>query len=424
VKKKNAFKSILKLLVLHFMVIAAFAQPALVGRLLIPALSPHVAFTGAVAARTAGLAVLFCLPMFVLVTMRRRWFCRWLCPVGLIVDSCAKLRPGAAYGYRKIPPLGQWLMLATLGGAVVGWPLFLWLDPLSIFTASLNGSRWPLDAAATASLAVMGGIVVMSFILPKFWCLKLCPLGGMQETLFGAKLMATRKNSEIPASLSPLALARRSAIFVGLGVAGGLAVARADRKRNQPRLRPPGAVDDTAFKGLCARCGNCVRACPTGIIGQDLRVSDPAGLLTPVVCFKKGIRDEADAGKYCREDCHACTQVCPTGAIESLSLKDKLCRPIGLAKVDMAGCLLTHGVMCNVCTFEICPQGAITANELDAFETDIVIDAAKCNGCGACVLECPQKVIEVVPNGRYEIEPIEMKDAAPAAGQGLKGLGT
>jgi ferredoxin len=404
----------LKLIVLHVFVLSSFAASTAVGlfvlwlgQFIIPALSPHVAVVGAVTVRGVGLAAVFGLPMLVVVMLRRRWFCRWLCPVGLIVDSCAKARPGAKYGYRKIPPIGQWLMLATLGGAIIGWPLFLWLDPLSIFAASLNASRWPLDAAAIGSLSVMAGIVVMSLVLPKLWCFKLCPLGGMQEMLFGVKLLAARKRSETPASLSGVALARRSAIFAGLGLAGGLVVAGSDRKRNQPQLRPPGAVDDTKFKGLCARCGNCVKACPSGIIRQDIRLSDPAGLLTPVVYFKKGVEDPEEYDKYCLADCRACTQACPTGAIASLSLSDKLCRPIGLAEVDMSGCRLKDGIQCSICVFEICPQDAINTNNINAFDIEIVIDSNKCNGCGACVLICPEKVIEVLPNGRYAIAPID-----------------
>jgi ferredoxin len=431
VRTRGILQSLLKLIVLHLMVLAVFTLPAVAGQYIIGALSPHMAIVGAVAVRSVGLLALAALPMLVIVTLRRRWFCRYLCPVGLIVDSCAKVRPGAKYAYRKIPPIGQWLMLATLGGAIIGWPLFLWLDPLSIFGASLNAShtlvdfRWQTfpwqpvvpylvvvfhgapDAVAIASLSAIGAIVMTSLIFPKLWCIKLCPLGGMQELLFAGKLLATRKKEDIPKSLSPLAIARRSAIFAGLGVAGGLVVSRFDRKRNKPKLRPPGSVDDTKFKGLCARCGNCVKACPTGIISQDVDLSDPAGLLAPSVSFKKGVDKEEDVGKYCLEDCHSCGQACPTGAIASLSLKDKLCRPIGLADVNMEKCLLTEGIMCNVCTFEICPQNAVMCNELTAFETEIVIDADKCNGCGACVLECPRKVIKVDPNGRYVIAPLD-----------------
>jgi len=421
VKKKRILKSLLKLIVLHLMVLCAFAPagyvlldstplafavPDWTGRFMLPAMSPHIMIIGAVSVRAVGLATLIGLPMLVIVTLRRRWFCRCLCPVGLIVDSCAKARPGAKYAYRKIPPLGQWFMLATLGGAIVGWPLFLWLDPLSIFTASLNAPAWPMEAAALTSLGVMLSIVVMSLLLPKFWCFKLCPLGGAQDMLFGLKLLATRKKDDAPASLSPVAIARRSAIFAGLGVAGGLVVARYDKGRKQPQLRPPGAVDDTKFKSLCARCGNCVKACPSGIISQELNLSDPAGLLTPVVHFEKLAEEAEDYDRYCRTDCNACTQACPTGAIEALSKADKLLRPIGLAKVDTDGCLLKNGGMCDVCRFD-CPRGAINTSDIDMFSSEVIIDPAKCNGCGACVPVCPVGVLEVIPNGRYSIAAIE-----------------
>jgi ferredoxin len=224
-------------------------------------------------------------------------------------------------------------------------------------------------------------------------------------------LLATKKK-DAPKSLSGVALARRAAIFTGLGVAGGLAIVANDRKRKQPQLRPPGSVDDTKFKGLCARCGNCVNACPSGVIYQDLRLSDPAGLLTPIVRFEKGVIENYD--KYCSEDCNACTQACPTGAIASLTLEEKRCRPIGLAEVDIQECLLTQGVMCSACTFEdVCPQNAITtvspggSDDMFGLQQEVVIDKSKCNGCGACVLTCPVKVIEVVPNGRYVIAAID-----------------
>jgi len=449
VNRKRLGESLLKLIVLHLMVLAAFTLPAVAGQYLIGALSPHITVVGAVAIRSVGLLTLAGLPMLIIVTLRRRWFCRYLCPVGLIVDSCAKARPGAKYAYRKIPPIGQWLMLATLGGAIIGWPLILWLDPLSIFGASLNTSgelveafrwpmdtftwsqdiyRWPLDAfrwlalafpgvldaVAISSLSAMGAIVVTSLIFPKLWCFKLCPLGGMQEMLFGLKLLATKKE-DAPKSLSGVALARRAAIFTGLGVAGGLAIVANDPNRKQPQLRPPGSVDDTKFKGLCARCGNCVNACPSKVIYQDMRLSDPAGLLTPIVRFEKGVVENYD--KYCSEECNACTQACPTGAIASLTLEEKLRRPIGLAEVDIDGCLLTQGVMCNVCTFEdVCPQGAVktvsaSGDDMFGLQQEVLIDKSKCNGCGACMLVCPVKVIEVIPNGRYVIAAID--DSAP-----------
>jgi len=401
VRKKRTFRFLLRLIVLHVFVLAAFVLPAWLGRFFIPAISPHVAIVGPIAARAVALATLVGLPMLVIVAWRRRWFCRWLCPVGLIVDSCAKARPRTKYAYRKIPPVGQWLLLASLGGAAVGWPLFLWLDPLSIFTASLNAWRWPVELAAGLSLGATGFIVLVSLVLPKFWCLRLCPLGGAQDLLFGVRRLAMRRGGDAEGSFSGVALARRSAIFAGLGAAAGALIARSLRSRTDPRIRPPGAVDETAFKALCARCGNCVRACPKGIIYQDVRLADPAGLLTPAIRFDKGVENPDKYDKYCHQDCHACTQVCPTGAIEAMSLEAKLRRPIGLAEVHMPECRLMTDMGCTVCTVKTCPRDAIAIETVNMIDERVRIDAEKCNGCGACEVICPAKVITVRPCERH-----------------------
>jgi ferredoxin len=67
--------------------------------------------------------------------------------------------------------------------------------------------------------------------------------------------------------------------------------------------------------------------------------------------------------------------------------------------------------MCSACVFDdVCLQAAITTSGDDntfGFAQEVAIDPAKCNGCGACVLVCPVKVIEVMPKGRYTIAPID-----------------
>lgn len=43
---------------------------------------------------------------------------------------------------------------------------------------------------------------------------------------------------------------------------------------------------------------------------------------------------------------------------------------------------------------EVCPYGAMS---IDPERMIAVVDWEKCNGCGLCVLECPKKLIELVP---------------------------
>ena len=154
-------------------------------------------------------------------------------------------------------------------------------------------------------------------------------------------------------------------------------------------LRPPGSVDEHLLAGLCIRCGNCVRVCPSGIIRQDLTLS--TRLLTPVVRF---------GGEYCLEDCRACCEVCPSGAIEKLTLADKNRRVIGRARIDLAGCLLSKETECGHCA-RICPHDAIDVDfSEDTWTTAVRVNEARCNGCGACLSVCPPEVIAILPVGQ------------------------
>lgn len=47
-------------------------------------------------------------------------------------------------------------------------------------------------------------------------------------------------------------------------------------------LRPPGAIDEAAFLLACTRCGDCAKACPTGVI-KFLDASSGAAVGTPYI---------------------------------------------------------------------------------------------------------------------------------------------
>jgi len=247
--------------------------------------------------------------------------------------------------------------------------------------------------AAWYSAAVIAGLLAVSAVWPGLWCARFCPLGASQDLLAYLSKGIRRAFGKGGASTSRepgRGLPRRLVLgsLVGLGWA---AAARALHAKSPRCLRPPGALEEADFVGLCIRCGNCTRVCPAEIISPDQGDHGLAGLLAPVIEFRED---------YCREDCTLCSDVCPSGALRPIDVRDKPTATIGLARVDMSVCLLSEPRECAACRNH-CPFEAIEYvwSEID-YALEPKVDAAKCPGCGACEVACPTtpaKAIVVYP---------------------------
>jgi ferredoxin-type protein NapF len=348
----------------------------------LPAFSPFVALAALIAVRTAGAMALLALPVLLLALLIPRGFCRYVCPTGLLLELAGKLRgAGAAKPPGNFPVLNHWFALLTFGGAVVGYPLLLWLDPLALFSGFFGVWRWPLGGAALLAGLGLPLVVLLEWLRPNLWCARLCPLGATQELLAWPRQRAQ--------NAAPPIAGRRAFLAAGTGAAGALLVGTVRGKAAAP-LRPPGALDEDRFPGVCLRCGNCERVCPARIIRPDLGATGLASLLTPVLHF------DTD---YCRETCQRCTQVCPSGALRRLTGAEKLKHVLGSARIDLDSCLLAAGQECTEC-IKSCPFGALAVQSTDGgFSTQPVLDAQKCNGCGSCEANCPvrpRRAIRVV----------------------------
>jgi len=342
----------------------------------LPAFSPFVAACGALGAHALGVVTLLALPVLVLALFVRRGFCRYGCPTGLLLDLVARLRgKNTPPVPESFPRLNVWIALGTLGGAALGYPLLLWLDPLALLNGFLGAWRWPVDAALLVAGLGLPLVLLLEVLRPGLWCARLCPLGATQE------LLAQRE--------APPREDRRAFLATGCGLTGALIVGLVGGKNAAP-LRPPGALDEEHFSGVCIRCGNCTRVCPSRIIHPGLGATGLANLLTPALHF------DTD---YCRENCQRCTQVCPSGALPRLTLAEKLKHVIGSARIDLNTCLLAAGQECTEC-IKSCPFEALAVQSKDGgFSTQPVLDPKKCNGCGACEANCPvrpRRAIHVV----------------------------
>ena len=370
-------------------------------RVLLPALSPLLNLGGAAAAFAVGMLTPLALPLLLLPLFKGRFFCWRLCPMGFAAETVSRLNSRQTGLIHRVPFIGKGLALVILGSAAAGYPVLIWTDPLCLFNGFFAAWRQPLTwlSASTAIGFVL--ILLANLIAPNIWCHRLCPLGGLEELLtqLANRIRAKRQPAQVPTTESDNRVSVGRRVFLGFAVGGvsGLAYGQARRAvaKDPSFIRPPGAADD-AFNALCARCGNCMKACPYGLIVPDLGTSGIDGLLTPVLKFRSGNSEQEN---FCFQDCTACTQVCPTGAIRFLSKKAKQQTAIGLARVDKKKCIAWEkGEYCVVCQ-EFCPYQAVI--EVDHKDVKCpVIDEAKCRGCGACESQCPALPIAIVVDGR------------------------
>ncbi len=189
---------------------------------------------------------------------------------------------------------------------------------------------------------------------------------------------------------------------LGLGLAGAAAVKlsplRGEAKlRNDRLIRPPGALPEDRFVSVCTGCGECLKVCPNNALHPALFEAGLDGIYTPRLIPRIG---------YCEELCNFCGLVCPTQAIRSLAVEDKRLIQMGVAHVDKTRCI-AHDTdkTCIVCN-EQCSYHAVLLDETKRPR----VDEEKCTGCGICENKCPVEgesaiIVRSTAGGQKKISP-------------------
>ncbi len=369
--------------------------------------------------------------------------------------------------YRSIYQIKYIILIAMIVAAICGTLQIGLLDPICLFYRSMSTAVLPaINLAAPSSVYVrqyfhagawaigflLFLLVGMNVIIPRFFCRVICPLGAFLGTLSSAALWRIDRNptkcvdcdlclkncegasdphtqlrksecfvcfnciEDCPEdALSfkfmpplqqevtlPAVPARRAFLGVLLGGAFfgfGRSSGDSDRNYSKKVIRPPGSVEEKEFLDRCIKCDQCIRACPTNVLQPAIFAAGIEGLWTPILNMKVG---------YCELNCTLCGQVCPTGAIQRITIEEKTGvgafaaqGPVrlGTAFYDHGRCLpWSMETPCVVCE-EVCPVSpkAIFTREVHITKRDGTpitlhqpyVDPALCIGCGICERECP-----------------------------------
>lgn len=137
-------------------------------------------------------------------------------------------------------------------------------------------------------------------------------------------------------------------------------------REDKDAIRPPGAVE-SGFVDACSACGDCITACPEGILSKG---ADGYPIL------------ELNAGAC--TFCAGCAEVCETDALQVDRVPDWPWR----AAVQATTCLSMKGISCRVCQ-DSCDARAIRFQLQLGGRAEPVLDQDSCIGCAACASACP-----------------------------------
>ncbi len=334
-----------------------------------------------------------------------RFFCGWVCPFGSIhhfFGFLSKKNKTTAQKvklnkYRKAQNIKYFILIAFL--VIAAFPSLQsslqigLLDPITLVTRSFNLVIVPIVNRFTGFISVPNrfyegawlvfgvffAAVLLNFVIPRFYCRFICPLGALfgvidrfaiwrigktQKECIDCKLceqdcdgacepsgnmrisecilcfncfhkcqddlIKYQTQPSLAGEITSPDVSRRGFL---LSLVGGLTGIWATRLGNKlgsnwynKTIRPPGALEEEEFLKRCIKCGQCMRVCPTNVIQPAGIQGGLENLWTPVLNNRIG-------SSGCQLNCVACGQVCPTSAIRPIKLSEKL----GTAEFKDAG---------------------------------------------------------------------------------------
>jgi len=265
------------------------------------------------------------------------------------------------------------------------------LSRFSIFRISLNQSLCTSCGKCSAvckagCIDVLNKTVDFGRCVGCLNCLDSCPSNGV---------VFNRSQKHQKVVVEPYDPARRSILAGSMVLAaslGGSSLNAIPQKQKGGRCKspqavnknypvsPPGSISLDHFNDACTACHLCVSACPTHVIKPSLLEYGLAGIMQPRLDYNVN---------FCNFDCVICTEVCPTGALQALSIEEKHVLQLGKVVFIKHNCIVfTEGTDCGACS-EHCPTKAVNMRPFRKKLFLPIVNPEICVGCGACEYACP-----------------------------------
>ena len=157
-------------------------------------------------------------------------------------------------------------------------------------------------------------------------------------------------------------------------------------KKENP-VSPPGSISFAHFKSKCTACHACVSRCPSQVIKPSFMQYGLDGLMLPRMDY---------FASFCNFECTTCTEVCPTGALQPLTVEQKKVLQIGKVVFVKENCVVyVQEVDCGACS-EHCPTKAVDMVPYKGTLTIPQINTDICVGCGGCEFICPVRPMRAI----------------------------
>ncbi len=224
-------------------------------------------------------------------------------------------------------------------------------------------------------------------------CLEMCSKNAISFT---------RRTSQPKTAKAPVADTSRRNFIMGAGLLAASAAKAQEMKLDggyatiidkkaparQNAITPAGSLTAHNMAAHCTGCQLCVAVCPSKVLRPS---ADLKTFMQPTMSYENG---------YCRPECNKCSEVCPAGAINPISIAEKSSTQIGHAVWIKDNCIvLTDDVECGNCQRH-CPAEAITMIRSDVNNPKSKkipsVNVERCIGCGACENLCPARPFSAI----------------------------